>query len=267
MAVNGNGEAAEPFVSADSDEESPLQMWQRTLSSHLGRIRRRLVAAVLFFLMFSILGFVISQGVLQALTTGHPESISLVFLGPTEAFVTRIKLALALGFIGAFPFLIGQIWSFASPFMAPRQRKAAFALIPLSYVLFLAGVAVAYRGVLPLALRFLLGFRSEQLTPMLSVSPYISFVIFLVLPMAMVFQMPVVVMFLARIGVLKPHALAERRKYAVLLFFTVGAILTPPDVFSQILLAVPLIILFEISLLFARLAAPREPEDREESTP
>lgn len=248
---------------AAQETESQLVQWQRAFFARLGEIRRRLMVALLSFAAFAIAGFAVSQRVLDSLSARHPDSVELIFLGPTEAFVARIKLALGIGFIGAFPLLLGQVWSLAAPYLQRRQRIISFLLIPLSYALFLGGVVVAYEGILPMALRFLLGFRSEELRPMLSVSPYVSFVILLVLPLALLFQLPIIVMFLARIGVLRPRSLAERRKYAILLFFVVGAILTPPDVFSQILLAIPLIVLFEVSLLFARLVAPRERDDDE----
>lgn len=252
--------ATEPAYTPEGEEELSSFDWnelREKLVSYLGVIRRRLAMAVLFFLVFAIAGFIVGEQVLHLLTTRHPDPIQLIFLGPTEAFIARIKIALGLGFIGSFPFLLGQIWSLGAPFMNKGQRIASFALIPVSYGLFLAGTFVAFQGLLPVALRFLLAFQSEELEALLSVSPYISFVIFLVLPTAIIFQMPIVIMFLARIGVLRPETLAERRKYAILAFFVVGAILTPPDVFSQVLLALPLWLLYEISLLFARIAAPR----------
>src|SRR5690606_14853983 len=102
-------------------------------------------------------GFMVSQRVLDSLSSRHPDSVELIFLGPAEAFMARIKLALGLGFIGAFPLLLGQIWSLAAPYMQRRQRTISFLLIPVSYLLFLGGVVVAYEGILPAALRFLLG--------------------------------------------------------------------------------------------------------------
>lgn len=252
-------QATESTYSPETEETSSID-WaalRDKVFAYIGTVRRRLVMAVLFLLIFSIAGFVVSEQVLHLLSTRHPDSIQLIFLGPTEAFIARIKIALGLGFIGAFPFLLGQVWSFTAQFMNKGQRIASFALIPVSHGLFLAGTLVAFQGLLPVALKFLLAFQSEELEPLLSVSPYISFVIFLVLPTAIIFQMPIVIMFLARIGILNPATLAERRKYAILAFFLVGAVLTPPDVFSQVMLVLPLWLLYEISLLFARLAAPR----------
>lgn len=246
------------------ESSSGLEELQKVLVHRLAEIRRRLIFAALFLLTFSILGYAVSQPVLDMLTARHPDLVTLIFLSPSEAFFARLKMALAIGFIASYPFLVGQIWSFGRSFMDRRLQMRTLLLIPVSYVLFLMGALVAFFGVLPFALRFLLGFRTEELQPMLSVSPYVSFVMAVVLPLALVFQMPVVVMFLARLGVLRPRTLASKRKHAILLIFVMAAILTPPDGFSQIMMAIPLVLVFELSLLFARLAAPRGLEDEGE---
>lgn len=227
------------------------------LTDRLAKVRTAIVRSVLFLLAGAIVVYVFSEDIMQELLRHLPvgsRGQGLVFLSPSEAFVTRIKLAFAGGLVVAIPFILLQIWSFARPFLQRRQRINLLLLIPVAFGLFLAGGAFGYFLLLPIALRFLLGFSGPDLEPMLAVAPYIGFVIMLILPLGLIFQMPVVAVFLARIGVIDPRSLAARRKYAILIIFIVSAVLTPPDVFSQLLMAAPLLLLFEISLLVARLA-------------
>jgi len=134
----------------------------------------------------------------------------------------------------------------------------ALVLIPLSFVLFLLGAGFSYFVMLPFALGFLLGFGGPLMEPMLSVSPYVNFILLMVLPLGLIFQLPIVMVFLTRIGIVDPVHLARNRKYAVFAIFVIAAVLTPADVFSQLLMAGPLLVLYELSLLVGRLARRRQ---------
>lgn len=225
------------------------------LTARLAQLRNAIVRSVLFLIVAAAGVYIVSETLLADLLRHMPEgSRGLVFLSPSEAFITRIKLALAGGLIVSVPFLLFQVWTLAKPFLARRQRIIAFLLIPLSFVLFVAGAAFGYLVLFPIGLGFLLGFQGPELEPMLAVGPFVSFVIMLVLPLGLIFQMPVVAVFLTRTGVVDPRRLARNRKYAILFIFVLAAVLTPPDVFSQLIMAVPLLILFEASLLVARIA-------------
>lgn len=225
------------------------------VTERLTDLRNAIVRFVLFLLAAGIVVYIFSERLLTDLMRHMPgEGSGLVFLSPAEAFVARMKLALAGGLIISVPFLLFQVWGVAKPFLGRRQRIIALLLIPLAFGLFLAGAAFGYVVLLPTALTFLLGFSGPELEPMLAVGPYVGFVIMAVLPLGLIFQMPVVAVFLTRLGIIDPRALAKRRKYAILIIFIVAAILTPPDVFSQLLMAAPLLVLFEVSLLIARIA-------------
>lgn len=226
----------------------------------LGEVRTRLIHTILFLVLASVGIYVISEWILEHMVGRLPHQDSLIFLAPSEAFITRIKLSLAGGLVVALPFVLFQIWRFVGPMLARRERIVSFLLIPLSFGLFVGGGLFAYVLMLPVVLDFLLGFGSADLAPMLAVAPYINFVVLLVLPMGAIFQLPIVVVFLTRIGIIRPAALARQRKYVILGIFVLSAILTPPDVFSQVLMAIPLLVLFEVSLLIARLARPRRRE-------
>lgn len=224
----------------------------------MGELRTRIIRTVLFLVAASAVSYWLGGIILNDMFNRMPGPHELVFLSPQEAFFSRIKLALAGGVVLSVPFLLFQIVRFFSPMLSVRDRRAAFALIPAATLLFLLGGGFGYMVMLPFALGFLLSFGGADLEPMLSVSSYINFVILLVLPLGIVFQLPIVITFFTRIGILDPRALARRRKYAVLLIFIVAALLTPADVFSMFLMVVPLLILFELSLLVAKLAAPRK---------
>lgn len=223
------------------------------LTERLVQVRGAIVRSLFIVLVASIAVYTVSERILADFMKHMPGG-SLIFLSPTEAFVTRLKLALSGGLVLSVPLLLGQVYRVVKPFLQPSQRRGAVLLIPLCFILFLSGVAFGYVVLLPVALTFLLGFQGPDLEPMLAVGPYVGFVTMLVLPLGLIFQMPVIAVFLARIGVIDPRSIAGRRKYAILIIAVLSAVLTPPDVFSQLLMAVPLWLLFELSLLVARIA-------------
>lgn len=227
------------------------------LTHRLVELRARLIRTALFLLAMSVGVYVISPWLLNDMVRYLPNAGELVFLSPAEAFVSRIKLALAGGAVLTVPFLMFQVVRFFRPMMSRREGRVAYWLIPVATFLFAAGVAFGYGVLLPFALNFLLGFGSPDLVPMLSLASYIRFVMWLVLPLGLIFQLPIVITFFTRLGVIDPRAMARRRKYAVLAIFIISAILTPADVFSQFLMAVPLLVLYEISLLIARIVQRR----------
>lgn len=234
---------------------STLAIDAAKITEHLIQLRNVIVRSAIFLVFCGIIVYIFSEHLLADLLRQMPSGDSgLVFLSPAEAFTTRIKLALAGGLVLSVPFLLYQILLFARPFLGRRQRTMALLMIPLAFALFLAGAGFGYKVMLPIALRFLLGFSGPELEPMLAVGPFVGFVILLVLPLGLIFQMPIVAVFLTRLGIIDPRSVAGRRKYAVLVIVIISAILTPPDVFSQLLMAVPLLILFELSLLVARIA-------------
>ncbi|MBO8142145.1 MAG: twin-arginine translocase subunit TatC [Firmicutes bacterium] len=227
------------------------------LQERLGEFRGRIIRSLAVFAAAAVVSYVFSERMLGDMLRRLPSGAELVFLSPSEAFFARLKLALAGGLVLALPVLLWQILAFISPYLNPRDRRAAMLLIPLAFGLFLLGASFSYLIMLPFALRFLLGFGGAQMQPMLSVSPYVGFVLLLVLPLGLIFELPIVMVFLTRIGVVDPQGLASRRKYVVFLIFIVSALLTPADVFSQVLMAIPLLVLFEFSLIVSRLAKGR----------
>lgn len=224
---------------------------------HLEYLRLRIIRAALAYLAASVVGWFLTPWVLQRLISTETGLAGLVFLSPSEAFFSRMKLAFALGLVIGLPFILYQIWALFVPAMTKRQKWVSLVLLPGAYGLFLGGILFAMFAVLPLALRFFLSFGGEGLQQEISVANYVSFVISFVLPFGAIFELPVIVVFLARIGVLRQSTLTKNRKYAIFLIFVVSAVLTPADVFSMFMMAVPILVLYEVSVVLARFVAPK----------
>ena len=221
------------------------------LTEHLEELRYRLLAAGIPWLL--LVGVAFTQaGVLLDLI--QPPKGTLVILAPAEGFLTHLRIAVYVGTAAAVPFFAYHALAFVMPGLEPGERRLLMTLVPVAVVLFAAGVAFGFAAVLPFALRFFLGFAGEGLEPMISVGRYVSFVAGVTLPFGLVFQLPVVIYALARVGLITGDGLRRNRRYAVLAILTVAAVLTPPDVVSQILMAIPMYGLYEVSIWVAAAA-------------
>lgn len=231
-----------------------LQASLRALDRFMARARRRLLIIVGTFLALTFGAFFAAQRFLEDMLELQPRLSSLVFLTPAEALVSQFKLALGLAAIGTYPVFLWQVWQLVRD-RARGGSRMIYWVVPLASVLFAGGAAFAFFLVLPTTLSFFLSFASPELEAMISMSSFVSFVLYLTLPFGLLFQFPVVVYFVARVGLLSPGFLAHNRRYAILLVFILAAILSPgTDPFSQLLLAVPMVILYEVGYLVARLA-------------
>jgi sec-independent protein translocase protein TatC len=187
----------------------------------------------------------------------------LVFLAPAEAFWMHIKVSIVSGIILALPFLLYQLWKFVSPGLLATEKKYVGPFIVVGTGLFLLGDLFCFSIILPFAMGFLLTYKTGSLMPMISVGNYIDFTLKFLISFGAVFELPIVILFLTKMGIVTPQTLAKNRKYALLVSFILAAILTPtPDAFNQTLMAGPIILLFEagiiISKIFARKEAARE---------
>ena len=217
------------------------------LTEHLIDLRRRLLMCLAWWIFGSLLCYAWSADILSwmAKTAG-----GVVFTRPTEAFMTRIKAAAFLGFVAALPFILHQAWLFVARAVSPKFGRLCLGLAAASYLLFLSGASLAVFVVVPAAMRFLLAFGREQIRPLMTLSGYIEFVVSLALSFGGVFQLPIVLVALNRMGLVSRKTLRNRWRYVYLFAFVAAAILAPPDAFSQVALAIPAIIVFELTLLF-----------------
>lgn len=227
-------------------------MAEMTLVEHLDELRRRLITAIIPWLLLCIAGFFAAGRVLAALK-GPVEQ--LVILSPGEGFLIHLRLGIYLGTALASPVILYQAVAFVQPALTRQERRQLLLSLPAAFLLLLLGVAFGYWVILPFVLKFFLSFTGPDLVPLISVSSYVSFVIGTVAPFGIVFQLPVVVWITSRLGVIDHHLLRRIRRWAIFIIFVVAGFLTPPDLVSQVLMAVPLLILYELSILLARAGA------------
>ncbi len=232
------------------DEKLPLTL-------HLEELRKRLIRCAVAV----VIGFLISYGfkeklfailtrpLMQVMDAGD----TLIFTGIPEAFFTFLKVSLLSGILLAIPVILFEFWMFVAPGLYKNERKIMLPIVFISSLFFVGGALFGYFIVFPYGFKFLLGFATETLRPFPSMKEYLSFSAKLLLAFGIVFELPIVITFLARIGLVTVDFLKKNRKYAVLLFFVGSAILTPPDVVTQIMMSIPLMILYEISIVGARI--------------
>jgi sec-independent protein translocase protein TatC len=239
------------------------KIWRRAIGSddklpftdHLDELRHRLIVSVVGI----GLGFAVSYGFSQQLLLllQRPMPTRLVFIAPTEAFFVNLKVAFYAGLFLSVPLLLFQVWKFVAPGLYEHERRYSFPFLIISTVLFLLGSIFAYVVILPIALHFLIAQGGALWKPNITLSNYLAFCMRLILAAGLIFEFPVLMYFLAKVGVVTPEFLIKNRKYAVLVAFIISAVLTPPDVFSQVLLAAPLFLLFEVSIFVAKRVASR----------
>jgi sec-independent protein translocase protein TatC len=226
---------------------------------HLGELRVRIVRSLIALLIGLVIAFPLSQRLVDFLAgpiqrTGN----TLVFLAVTEAFWVQMKVALIAGLFLASPAILWQVWRFVSPGLYAHEKKYAVPFVVIGSLLFVGGGAFSLGVVTPYAVQFLLSYARPGLTPMISIGSYIDFLLKFTLAFGLVFELPLAITLAARLGLVTPKALARNRKYAVLGAFVVSAILTPtPDAFNQTLMAGPLILLYEVGIIAARIFARR----------
>jgi len=222
---------------------------------HVEELRKRILIALGALVVTSAVCFPFARRVLQLLKRPAPSVEQLAFFGPEEALVVLVRVGLFCGIFLAAPVILWQLWLFVAPAVSSRVKRSAGLFVVASTTVFILGSAFAYFALLPAALKFLLGLASDELVPLLSASRYISFVTGFILACGFVFQMPVVMFFLGRLGVVRPAWLRRHYGTALVVIFILAAIITPTtDVVNMLLLAVPMVGLYEISIWSCRLA-------------
>lgn len=224
-----------------------------TVIGHLDELRRRLFWSAIVLVITTILSFVFTKQILHFLIApaGH---INLIFTEMTEMLGTYMQVALVGGIVLAMPFLVYQFIMFISPALTRQEKKYVYIALPWITIMFLGGVAFGYYVLLPPAMKFLVTFGSDIATPQIKIGNYISLVTRLMLAIGVVFELPVVTTFLAKLGIISPQTLSRRRKWAIIGAFVLAAFITPTvDPINQSLVAVPLIALYEMSIWLAKL--------------
>lgn len=236
--------------------------------SHLEELRKRLVAISIGIGVAFVICYIFSERLFQylilPLKAVLPKGERLIFTNLPEMFITYLKVSLIAGILLAAPFIFYELWLFIAPGLYQREKKYVIPFVLFSTILFVGGSLFGYFVVFPFGFKFFLGFSNEYVKALPSVKQYFSFSIKLLFAFGVVFEMPVVVFFLTKMGMVTSDFLKKQRKYAILLIFIIAAILTPPDVATQIMMAGPLLILYEISILISKMAKKKK---RDEDTP
>lgn len=221
---------------------------------HFKELRKVLVVSFGAILIFTLLIYgLVRQEVMDLLTLPlAPFGMNLIFTGVSEAFLAYIKVSVWAGLVLSSPIILWQVLSFILPGLYPGEKRKLLSALFLGSGLFLLGVVFGYTVVLPLALKALLFDFSGDLTSFLTVGNYLSFVMKFLVPFGLVFEIPLIVYVLSDLGLVTAEKMGHYRKYILILFLTFAAILTPPDIVSQILLATPMLLLYEVGILIAR---------------
>lgn len=225
-------------------------------TSHLEELRKRiiicLIAVVAGFLLSYNFAEIIFELLVQPLKEQLPAESWLIFTGLTEAFVVYLKLAFYAGLILASPVILWEVWCFVAPGLYDHEKKYVFPFVISASLLFFTGVAFCYLVVFPFSFKFFMSYSTDTLKPLPAMKEYLSFAFQILLAFGIIFELPVFILFLAKLGLVTERMLRQQRKFAIVIIFIVAAVLTPPDVFSQCLMAAPLLILYEISIVVAR---------------
>lgn len=239
---------------------------KQTVIEHLGELRKTILIIVASVFIAAMICFSFNELLLQIVT--YPvRSIGqdLIVTGVTEAFFVKLQLSFLAGFIIAFPIVSWALWRFVKPALYKHERRYIYVLFPATIILFGAGVVFAYFVVLPMVLKFFVYIAGANLETMFKVDQYVTFVMSFVLPFGLTFELPVITYFLTKLGIIKKEMLSRNRKYALLIIVILGGVLSPgPDPVSQVLMAGPVYLLYEVSIVVANYTAPRNRNDEEE---
>jgi sec-independent protein translocase protein TatC len=249
--------AADPGVPSEADDQHGMGFLD-----HLEELRSVLIHSLVAAAAAAVLCWFWSADLLDLLVRPLKDS-GVYFTAPNEAFLTRLKLAAIVGLFLVLPFILWKVYGFILPGLYSRERRVITPLIIATTVLFYAGVSFSFLVVSPAVITFLLSFGTEILDPLIGIGPYFAFVAQLSLAFGLIFELPVLVFFLSVAGLVDPRLLLRTWRYAVVLIGVAAAVLTPPDIFSQLAMAVPVVILYISSVLVAIVATRRKRRERD----
>lgn len=231
-------------------------------TTHLAELRDRLIICLIAIGIGFSLSYYYSQRLFEILARplvqAMPPGTTFIFTGLVEAFFTYLKISLVAGIVLASPVIIYEIWAFIAPGLYEQERRWVIPIVFFSTIFFALGVLFGYYVVFPVGFQYFLSFATDTIRPLPSMREYFSFVTRFLLAFGLVFELPVFIFFLAKLGIVDAKMLSAYRKYSILLIFIAAAILTPtPDAFSQLLMAGPMLVLYEVGVVVARVFGKR----------
>jgi sec-independent protein translocase protein TatC len=239
--------------------------------AHLEELRSRLIVCAIAIGVGFAISYVFSKQIFRLLilplTRVLPAESRLIFTNLPEMFITYIKVSLVAGITLAIPVIFYELWMFLAPALYQREKRYLVPFVLFSSILFVLGALFGYLVVFPYGFKFFISFATEDIQALPSVKQYFSFAIRLLLAFGLVFEMPIVVLFLTKLGLITPAAMKRFRKFAILCAFILSAILTPPDVATQFMMALPLIVLYELSIYLSRLVYRKRQDSPHEQGP
>jgi len=252
-------------MTEQTDEKMPFTL-------HLEELKTRLIRVLIAIAVGFVVCYIFKEKLFWALTRPLaavlPDNSSMIFTSLPEAFFTYLKVSFFASIFLVSPYILYQIWKFVSPGLFASEKKHVTPFVTFSTICFVGGSLFAYYIVFPFGFKFFVGFGNDFIRPMLSLKEYLSFSMKLLIAFGVIFELPIFMFFLAKIGVVNSETLKKKRKYALLLVFVTAAIFTPPDVVTQGLMAVPLMLLYEISIWVVKAGekktAPKEGDEENE---
>ena len=225
---------------------------------HLDEIRSRLFVVLVWLVFASIVAYFFTDPIIRRMAA---QTGGFIYTGLTEAFFAKVKIAIIIAVFISVPVIVYQLWKFVAVGLKPDERQGIFWILPFSYALFCIGVACTWFVVLPAAIKFLLSYSSDILKPMISIDTYISFVGYLSLGIGLMFQLPLVILFLVRAELLAVETLVQYRRHTIVALAIIAAAITPgPDPVSQLVVFAVSYVLFELSIWLCRLTMPKSPQ-------
>ncbi|MCB7069639.1 twin-arginine translocase subunit TatC [Caldibacillus sp. 210928-DFI.2.22] len=236
-----------------------------TVIEHFVELRRRLVFIVVFFLLAMIGSFFLAEPLIIYLQqTDEAASLELNAFRLTDPLKIYMQIAFIIACVITSPFVLYQLWAFISPGLYEKEKKITLAYIPVSVFLFLSGISFSYFVLFPFIVRFMkqLGDRME-INQVIGINEYFHFLLQITLPFGLLFQLPVIILFLTRLGIITPDFLSRVRKYAYFILLVIAALITPPDILSHMMVTLPLILLYEVSIWISKLVYRKKMKEEE----
>lgn len=226
------------------------------LVDHLDELRKRLIITVGAFLVFFVVGFIYVKDIYQWFV--RDLDVKLIVLGPSDIVWVYFMIASVIAIAGTIPILALQIWLFVKPALKPIERKISLSYVPALFILFIIGLCFGYFVIFPTVLGFLVELGGQMLETNFTADKYFRFIMHMTIPFGILFELPVVIMFLTSLGVINPYALQKIRKYAYFILIVISVVISPPDFMSDILVAIPLLFLYEISINLSKIVYKRK---------
>lgn len=229
---------------------------EMSVYDHIGELRKRLIIVGSLFMASVIGGFFLAEPIIVYLQhTEQAKDLTMNAFRLTDPIKVFMQFAFLIAFIITFPVAFYQLWSFISPGLYEKERRVTLSYIPISLILFLSGLAFSYFVLFPFVVSFMMGLANRlEINQVIGINEYFQFLFQLTVPFGVLFQLPVVVMFLTRLGIVTPQFFVKFRKIAYFILLVVAAFITPPELLSHLMVTVPLFILYEISIIISRIA-------------